>query len=200
MLNAIRVNQTRHAADVAVFEIGHVYLPSDDVLPDERRALAFAAAGRVPGRSWAGDRPERDVWDATGAWETLAAALGAEFRLEQAEVPAYHPGRCARVVVDGVTVGVVGEVHPEVARRFGVSGRVAAGELDLEPLLVAPPPFEFRVPSPYPPVVFDLAFDVDGAAAAADLAAVVREGAGRRSRRAARASPSGSPSGIPNEP
>jgi phenylalanyl-tRNA synthetase beta chain len=178
VLNAVRVNQTRHNEDVAVFEIGHVYLPSTDVLPDERRAMAFATAGRLPGPGWPGERPRRDVWDATGIWETLAATLGVGFRLEQAVVPAFHPGRCARVVVDGTAVGTVGEVHPEVARRHGISGRVAAGEVDLEPLLVAPPPFEFRVPSLLPPVVFDLAFDLDDDASAADLVAAVRAGGG----------------------
>jgi len=178
VLNAVRVNQARHAEDVAVFEIGHVYLASADVLPDERRAMAFAAAGHAPGPAWAGDRARRDARDAIGTWETLAGAVGVDFRLEQAAVPAFHPGRCARIVVDGSVIGTVGEIHPEVARRFGISGRVAVGEIDLEPLLVAPALFEFRVPSPYPPIVFDLAFDLDEAVPAAEVAAAVRAGGG----------------------
>lgn len=178
VLKGIRSNQVRNREDVAVFEIGHVYRRSDDVLPDERRALAFGAAGRIPGPMWLGERPEIDVGDAVGAWEVLAAALGVEYRLEQAAVPGFHPGRCGRVVVDGAVIGTIGEIHPAVAERFGVAGRIAAGEVDLEPLLSERAPFEFVTPSPYPPVVFDLAFDLDDAVPAAELTAAVRAAAG----------------------
>jgi len=178
MLKGIRANQVRNREDVAIFEVGHVYRRSDGVLPDERRTLAFAAAGRVPGPRWAGKRPQVDVFDALGVWEVLAGALGVEYHVEQAALAGFHPGRCAAVVVDGAAIGTVGEVHPVVAERFGVTGRVAAGEIDLEPLLAAVAPVEFRTPSPYPPVVFDLAFDVPESAAAAEVTGAVRDGAG----------------------
>ncbi|NIR40896.1 MAG: phenylalanine--tRNA ligase subunit beta, partial [Actinobacteria bacterium] len=59
-----------------------------------------------------------------------------------------------------------------------VVGRVAAGEIDLTGVLREPPYRVFRAPSPYPPVVFDLAFDLDATVSAADLLDAVRSGAG----------------------
>jgi phenylalanyl-tRNA synthetase beta chain len=81
-------------------------------------------------------------------------------------------------MLEGRPIGAVGEVHPDVADHFGITGRVAVGEIDLDVLLDAPPVRAFRAPSPYPPVVFDLAFDVAEAVPAGHLLAAVRDGAG----------------------
>jgi phenylalanyl-tRNA synthetase beta chain len=181
LLRALRVNQARNIGGPALFETGKVFLRgSADLpdLPDQPRRLAFAAVGLRPGPSWLGDAGGRDHTDAVGVWQTLAAALGLPATLHQGSDPAFHPGRCGIVRVGEVPVGVVGEIHPSVAARFDVSGRVAAGEIDLEALLEATPERAFVVPSPFPPMVFDLAFDLDEATAAADLMGVVREAGG----------------------
>ena len=78
----------------------------------------------------------------------------------------------------GATLGFVGELHPAVAARFGLTGRVALGDFDLEALLAARPAPQFAAPSAYPPVVFDLAFDLAEEVPAADLLDRVREAAG----------------------
>ena len=177
LLRAIRANTGRNLDDVFVFEIGRVFLPGSDEIPDQPVRLAFAARGRLEGPSW-GVRAEVDAGDATGVWETVAAALGVPLRVEQSEAPGFHPGRCATVFVDGVAVGSVGEVHPRVAEVFEIDGRVAAGEIDLERLLERSGYAGFTVPSTFPPVVFDLAFDVRGDVAAADLREAVAAHAG----------------------
>ncbi|HSM02642.1 MAG TPA: phenylalanine--tRNA ligase subunit beta [Acidimicrobiia bacterium] len=175
LLEGVAFNQARHIDDVSLFEIGTVFYPSDGDLPDQPHRLGFVAAGRVPGPSWEA-RAERDARDAAGLVETLFGALGRDMVLEQAAEPGFHPGRCARVIVDGEAVGVVGEVHPAAAEDFGVAGRVAAGELDLGAMVRVAPVFE--LPSAYPPVVFDLAFDLPGDAAAGPVGRSVREAAG----------------------
>ena len=116
-----------------------------------------------------------------GLWEALAAALGLEYRIEQAAEPPFHPGRCGRVLAGEAVVGLVGELHPAVAARFGLTGRVALGDLDLEALLAPAPIREFSAPSAYPPVVFDLAFDLAEEVPAASLVAAVRGRGGDRS-------------------
>lgn len=175
LLHGIALNQARNIGDVAIFEMGTVFFPSEGELPDQPARLAFVACGRVPGPSWA-ERPERDARDASGLVETLFAALHLESGLEQAQEPGYHPGRCARILLDGHPVGVVGEIHPAVSERFGIGGRVAAGELDLA--LLIPQRTAFQVPSLFPPVVFDLAFDVADSVAAGGLIEVIQEAAG----------------------
>jgi phenylalanyl-tRNA synthetase beta chain len=82
-------------------------------------------------------------------------------------------------LIAGTPVGVVGEVLREVAARFGLGdGRVAAGELDLEPLLVNRGNWSFRTPSLHPPQIFDLAFSVDEAVPASALFEAIDAGAG----------------------
>ncbi|MCB2223918.1 MAG: phenylalanine--tRNA ligase subunit beta [Actinobacteria bacterium] len=179
LLRGLRVNQKRHAAAAALFETGLVFLAGDGDLPDQPHHLAFVAAGPRPGLPWEGSgRGDFDATDAVGVWETLARALGVEPSVEQRTDPAFHPGRCAVAMAGGAPVGVVGEIHPSVAARFDVAGRVAAGEIDLGALAAMAPGTGFDVPSAMPPVVFDLAFDLPEQAAAADLLAVVAEAGG----------------------
>jgi phenylalanyl-tRNA synthetase beta chain len=178
LLQSLQANAARGRGDVAIFEMGRVFFPSSGDLPDQPQRVSFALIGRAPGPRWEGETMERDARDAVGIWEVLAAGLGLEYRLEQAAEPAFHPGRCARVVAGGVVVGVVGELHPAVVARFDLAGRVAVGDLDLDGLAEVVPPRQFSTPSPYPPVVFDLAFDLGEEIPAAALLSKVRAGAG----------------------
>jgi phenylalanyl-tRNA synthetase beta chain len=178
VLGALRVNLARGRSDVAVFEVGRVFFPSDDEVPYQPQRLTFAAGGRRPGPLWQHGEVRRDARDAVGVWETLAEALGVDYTLEQAEETPFHPGRCGVVSADGSAIGVIGELHPRVASVFGIDERVALGDFDLDVLLKAPAPWVFHTPSSLPPVVFDLAFDLDQSVAASMLTGAIREAAG----------------------
>ncbi|MBU1225864.1 MAG: phenylalanine--tRNA ligase subunit beta [Actinobacteria bacterium] len=178
LLTALRVNQARNHPSAALFETGLVFLPGPADLPDQPRRLAFAAVGPRPAPRWTGEGPDRDATDAVGVLESLAGALGIEMQIEQGSDGAFHPGRCGTVLVGGWAVGVVGEIHPAVASAFEVTGRVAAGEIDLDAVLAAESGAPFLPPSPLPPVVFDLAFDVDAGVPAGQLTAVVAAAGG----------------------
>jgi phenylalanyl-tRNA synthetase beta chain len=74
-------------------------------------------------------------------------------------------------------------VDPDVAAEWDLEGRVIVAELDLVPIMpTGTRPFVAL--SPYPPVVFDLAFDLPEAAPAAELIEVVSDGAGANLERA----------------
>ncbi|OFW55356.1 MAG: phenylalanine--tRNA ligase subunit beta [Actinobacteria bacterium RBG_16_70_17] len=178
LLQSLRLNAARGRGDAAVFEMGRVFFPSDGDLPDQPQRVTYALTGRPPGPRWEGEGPERDARDAVGIWEVLAASLQLDYRLEQAAEPGFHPGRTGRVRVGDSVVGVVGEIHPAVAARFGLIGRVALGDFDLDALMGEVPPRTFGTPSPYPPVVFDLAFDLAEEVPAAALLGEVRAAAG----------------------
>jgi len=177
LLASLRANAARGRGDAAVFEMGRVFFPASGELPEQPQRVAFAATGRVPGPGWE-QAAERDARDAVGLWEALAAALGLEYRIEQVAEAPFHPGRCGRVYLGDRAVGMVGELHPAVAERLELGGRVALGDFDLDALLVPPLRREFSAPSPYPPVVFDLAFDLAEEVPAAALLGAVRAAAG----------------------
>ncbi|MBI5158121.1 MAG: phenylalanine--tRNA ligase subunit beta [Acidimicrobiia bacterium] len=177
LLEGLRVNVARHAGDAALFEIASVVLPAPgEPIPHQPVRLGFAVTGSGPGPAWQ-PRPERDALDAVGLVATLAAATGVDLVLAQATEPGFHPGRCAHVLADGAVVGAVGEIHPDVAAAWDLSGRVVAGEIALEALARGAFP-GFSVPSVFPPVVFDLAFDVAAAIPVGQVVAAVKAAAG----------------------
>jgi phenylalanyl-tRNA synthetase beta chain len=179
LLRAAGLNLARHVEDVRLFEVGKVFLAGSEKLPEQPDRLGFVAAGKLPD-SWEGPRDGHDVYEATGLWELLADALNLpDPSVRPGRAPSFHPGRTAEVLIAGTPVGVVGEVLPEVAARFGLGdGRVAAGELDLEPLLVNRGNWSFRTPSLHPPQIFDLAFSVNEAVPASALLEAIDAGAG----------------------
>lgn len=113
---------------------------------------------------------EFTIYGATGTWEVLSTALNIpDASLRQASAPIFHPGRCAEVLIGDVVVGTLGEVHPSVARSFGLHGRVVAGEIDLAELLIDRGPWQYKSPSIFPPSIFDMAFIVNGAVPGASV-------------------------------
>lgn len=91
-----------------------------------------------------------------------------------------HPGRSATVEVAGVTVGTVGEVHPEVLEAHGVSQRAGWLQLDLDALMRVPETVVRAQPvSRYPSTDVDLAFVLDERVPAAAVAATIHTAGGQ---------------------
>jgi phenylalanyl-tRNA synthetase beta chain len=168
---------------IALFEIGPVFLASEGGdLPDELPRLAIALTGPREVLSWQGsDQAAMDFYDLKGILETAFASLRIEdMRYEPAQIPIFHPGKCARVLLGERQVGVMGELHPLVQERYDVGDKpVLAAELDLQALMSAIPERYPVVPvSPYPPVLEDLAVVVDEQVPAERVAQVIRDAGG----------------------
>jgi len=179
LLKAAAFNAGHGLPDVGLFEIGHVFLPppANRTLPDEREHLAVVLAGTVFRLPHEPNRPV-DGHDAVGRLEAVAEALGlADWSLKPDDAPGFARGRAAAVVVDGEIVGAVGEVDPAVRARLGLTGPVAALEVNLSKVLAASRKERRSVtPSRYPASAIDLAFVLDES---------VPAGAARRSLAAA---------------
>jgi phenylalanyl-tRNA synthetase beta chain len=157
LLHAVARNQARGVAQVAVFEVGTTFRLADPFR--EQPKLGFALTG-PSAADWSSPRPAFDVLDATGVLEAILDDLGVEgWRLEPDAGPPFHPGRSAKVSIDGTHLGLVGEIHPRVSASVEIDGRVAVCALGLTPLLaVAGRTFTFRDVPRFPPVRRDLAF------------------------------------------
>jgi phenylalanyl-tRNA synthetase beta chain len=178
LLKAAALNVSRKISNVALFETGKVFLPGGGEIPDQPERLGFVAVGER-NADWATPSRPVDVRDATGIWELVARELRFdEPGLRPVTAAGFHPGRAAEVMVSGRVVGTVGEIHPATARAFGLTGRVVAGEIDLEGLLDEKPAWAYRAPSPYPPAIFDLAFEADRQVEAGRLLAAIDASAG----------------------
>jgi phenylalanyl-tRNA synthetase beta chain len=178
LLRVTGMNQARGNVDVGLFEIGRVFLASNELLPEEPVHVAAVLAGTVRRGPVEDDRPV-DVYDAVDALIALLDALEiGDHRLVASSPPGWHGGRTATVEIDGHTVGWVGEVASNVSADHDIEGRVVGFEVDLGQLLDAPRRDRAYVaPSPYPAASIDLAFVLDEGVAAADVVATLRASA-----------------------
>ncbi|MDE0188732.1 MAG: phenylalanine--tRNA ligase subunit beta [bacterium] len=183
LLRVARYNHSHGLDDVAIFELGRVFLDRPHrvlpKVPDQPERVGLLATGRLGGSGLGVKRPPVDFYTVSAAWRALSHQLDLrEWRLEPVETAGWHPARAARLLLDGEPVGVMGEIHPAVVRRAELSGRVIAMELDLAPLVADRRHWQFRAPSVFPPYTFDMAFEAPEDLAADDLLSVTGEAAG----------------------
>jgi len=155
LVESARRNVDAGNANIALFEIARVYLPSGEPRPDEHWHLGGIAEGGFFG--------------AKAILETLYGALHVELRPEPGERKFLHPGKAARV-----DAGWLGELHPTL-----LEGEWGVFELDLESLFAAVPErLVYEDVITYPAVRQDLAFVVGEDVLAGDLVDAAREAAG----------------------
>lgn len=184
VLEAAAAN-TRHAERIAMFEIGDIYLASEeDDLPDELSHLAIVLTGKRTSAGWQdGQTSTYDFYDLKGIIEQLFSGLYLPITTEAISHPTYRDGRSARLLVNGRQVGVMGELHPAVVKGFELrvdrDQPVLAAQLNLELLLsMVQETFPYRPLPAYPPILEDLALVVDRAVPAADVEAALRRAGG----------------------
>jgi phenylalanyl-tRNA synthetase beta chain len=178
LLAAVRRNQNRAFRDVALFEVGQVFL-SDR--PEGQHTYATAVRAGGAGKTWQGNAT-LSVFDAKADLAAVLDALGHDIDKLQldAEAPAWaHPGRGGRLQLGPSNViGWFGELHPAWAGELDVSGPVAAFELDLdaipEPRRKATKGKGALKLSDLMPVERDFAFVLDRTVAAATLLRAAR--------------------------
>jgi len=201
LLGAAGFNAARGQASVALFELGVVFGPprEEALLPDERDHAAVVLTGSVERRPIEPARPV-DGYDATDLLSTVTVALGlgelgsgavalgpvADGAIESG----WHPRRASTVVLrspdeegDAAVIGTVGELAPDVVGAAGLTGTVAAFELDLGALFAAVGAgrgsgADYVAPSPFPPSAVDLAFVVADDVPAAAVVHTIRASAG----------------------
>lgn len=183
LLRVARYNHSHGLDDVAVFELGRVFLdrphPVLPMVPEQPERVGLLATGRLGGAGLGMAPRPVDFYTVSAAWRAISHQLDLEdWRLEPVEAAGWHPARAARLLLDGEPVGIMGEVHPAVVRRAELSGRVIALELDLAPLVADRTHWQFRAPSVFPPYTFDMAFEAPEDLAADDLLSATGEAAG----------------------
>jgi len=180
LLQVLRHNLDRKAERVRVFELGRVFMRDDSVVTTDTTVrgvrqpmrVAGLAYGSVDGLQWGRKgQGAADFFDLKGDVERLLAPFQAEFRA--ATHPALHPGRCASVWLDGVEIGVLGELHPRWRQQWELPGAPLVFELDLDAVLARQPAAFEPVPR-FQPVERDLAVVVTDSVAHDALMAAVR--------------------------
>ncbi len=164
LIDRLRFNLNRRQGRVRLFEVGTVFLGTDaGQQPMRIGGLAYGPA--VP-EQWGSATRSVDFFDVKGDLEALTYPLVLTF--ESTRHPALHPGRAARVLLDGEPIGWCGELHPQWQRKHELPLPPVIFELDAERLQQRPVP-SYEVLSRFPMVRRDLALVVDEKVAAAAL-------------------------------
>lgn len=140
LLDIINYNQNRKNADVAIYEVGNIFLATDseDSRPLEIPHLAFAISGNVADKTYNSAAVAVDFYHAKAIVEQLLAGYENLSFEAYSALKEMHPGRTARVLVDNRQVGFVGQVHPATAKAYDIKETYVAS-LDLEVMLELAP-------------------------------------------------------------
>ena len=172
MLDILSRNYAYHNKSVKLYELAKVYLPQDgQVLPNEPKFLMMGTYG-------AGE----NFFTLKGEVEAILGAIRAQ-RVSYTAVtnnPSYHPGRCAKLTVEGVDIGYIGQIHPLVAKNYDIDAEIFCAQINLTELaahLMADPTY---VPLPkYPSVSRDLAIVCNESVTVAQAESVITAAAGK---------------------
>ncbi len=169
---------------IAIFEIGYIYLASEEgLLPDERPQLGIVLTGPRHAPAWqGGPSGTMDFYDLKGIVEMMLEGLHLDgMHFETHAYPIFHPGKCASVMLGDRQVGVMGELHPVVHDQYSFSDAPAlAAFFYLDTLREeVTARYEVSAVSAYPPVLEDIALIVDETVPAADVQALIAQTGGK---------------------
>ncbi len=162
LISNLVTNLKRKQTRVRLFEVGRSFHRDAAAQPvagfSQPWKLAGLAFGGALPESWGSGSRKVDFYDVKGDIEALLAP--AVLRFEKLNHPALHPGRAARLLLDGQEIGCIGELHPEWAQKYDLPQAPILFELDFSAVKSVRVPSYAEV-SKFPPVVRDLAIVVD---------------------------------------
>jgi phenylalanyl-tRNA synthetase beta chain len=146
LVGVLQLNLARKATRVRVFEAGRAFLRDARAADGESSVAGLSQPMRLAGLvygsadapQWGAGERAVDFFDMKGDIEALLAPRSVRF--VAAEHPAMHPGRCARVELDGVPIGIAGELHPRWRQAYELPRAPCLFELDTLPLTERPLP------------------------------------------------------------
>ena len=163
LLENTQHNRNHQINTIGLFEIGSVFVRDGDQKEPER--IAGILAGQIGDGIYGNPYRSPDFFDIKGLVEGMLEVCGiTEYTLQKTDMPTFHPGRNAEVLLRKTSVGTFGEVHPGVLENYDLPYKAYLFEFDLE-VLVNAAVFakRFEPISIYPKVERDLAIVVDKA-------------------------------------
>ncbi|MCY9845987.1 phenylalanine--tRNA ligase subunit beta [Vibrio caribbeanicus] len=172
LLNTVVHNQKRQQPRVRLFEHGLRFIPCESAENGMRQEamLAGVISGARNEEHWDMETNTVDFYDLKGDLEAILelSANDKAYSFAPAKHPALHPGQSAAIVLDGKEVGVIGTVHPELERKFGLNGRTIVFEIEWAAIDTKVIPEAVQL-SKFPSNRRDIALVVDESIASGDI-------------------------------
>jgi phenylalanyl-tRNA synthetase beta chain len=183
-------NIKRQQPRVRLFETGLSFVPVSNEGPTKEPfnldtslvqdpKLGMLLTGTRNEQNWSEGEQNVDFFDLKGDFESLIARTGSQARYTfvPAEHPALQPGQTASIQLDGVAVGWIGALHPNLAKPLGLKQAVYLLEISLKAIRQVEVP-SFKSLSKFPEMRRDLALVVTDATPVAEVMSLIREKAG----------------------
>jgi len=172
MLDILARNSAYHNKAAKLYELAKIYLPSEgQLLPSEPKIMVLGTYGA-----------NQTFFTIKGELEAILSGLNV-FKAQYSAVsdnPSYHPGRCAKVTINGNDVGFVGQIHPLVAKNYGIDTEVYCAEINFSAIYDLQLPEATYTPLPkYPSVSRDIAVICDESVTVAAAEQVIAVSAGK---------------------
>ena len=172
MLDILGRNNAYHNKSVKLYELAKIYLPTEgQVLPQEPKMLVLGTYGE-----------SSTFFTLKGQLEAIFSGLRVKKATYTAvsDNPTYHPGRCAKVCIDGMELGYIGQIHPLVAQNYGMDVDVYCAEINFTKLFDLQLPDVTYTPLPkYQSAYRDLSLICDEAVTVAQVEDVITAAAGK---------------------
>lgn len=174
MLETLARNYSNRNLNARLYEIGTAYYPREKgELPDEVSKITLGSYGEG-----------EDFYAIKGDVEELLKNCDVDLEtcefLPCAEDTAFHPGRCAKIVIDGEQAGIVGEIHPKVQENYGIDTRVYAAIIDETIMMNKSATEKQYTPLPkFPATARDLAVICDETTPVMELEKAMKSAAGK---------------------
>ena len=161
LLENAQHNRNHQIDTIALFEIGGVFIQNSEQKEPER--VAGILAGQIGEGIYSNPYRQPDFFDIKGLVEGILEVCGiVDYTLQKTDMPIFHPGRNAEVLLDDRRIGTFGEAHPEVLENYDLPYKAYLFECDVEGLVdTAVFTKRFEPISIYPKVARDLAIVVD---------------------------------------
>ena len=172
MLDILSRNSAYHNKAAKLYELAKIYLPVEgEILPQEPKILVLGTYGA--GETFFTLKGELDAI-LTGLRMPKASYVAIK------DNPSYHPGRCAKVSINSVELGYMGQIHPLVAKNYGMDCEVYCAEINFTALMALRKPEPTYTPLPkYPTVSRDLAVVCDEEITVGQVEEVIEKAAGK---------------------
>ena len=172
MMEILSRNYNYRNPSARLFELGKIFLPKEgQKLPDEPVIITLGAYGK-----------DEDFFTLKGAVEALFEQLNVKnvsYKTVK-DNPTYHPGRTASISVDGKEIGIMGQIHPSVSKKYEVDVPCHVAEISLAGLIEGMDKnIKYHSLPKFPAVTRDLAMLVDTTVPVADIEAVIKKSSGK---------------------
>lgn len=173
LLDTYEYNKKRRIKDINIYEISNTYFGEYE----EDTKIAVLMSGNYVSNSWNGNSIKTDFYTIKGVLENLLNYVGLNGRYSYERLEDnkfFHPGMSARIFIDKEEIGVIGRVHPSIAKD-----EIYVFEISMTKMNKPIKPLRFKEANKYPEITKDVAFIVDKNLSSIEVEKVIKKAGGR---------------------